>query len=163
MSTKTITLEARLVQVIDEALELADLGGRRTPATDIAKRLKSSEIELIDELREIWVLARLTWMVSRRRNQRWADKNAWAQLRLPEFPDEPKRIWLPTGEREKLDYCSVKQVDAHIRLLKTRYADPARIRRMEMVAEIMRRYSPDKPGITWEEVKRREIERRDAE
>ena len=162
-TTTTADLGQRIQDVIKEALELADLGGARAPAVQIAQRIYASEPALMEEAGRIWILERLTWLILRRRSRQWTEPQDYVQLLLPEFPNEPKMIWLPGGERERFNSCSVKQVDAHIKMLKARYAQGARVRRMEKVSELMHRYSLESPGITWFEVKQRELARRDAE
>jgi uncharacterized repeat protein (TIGR03803 family) len=94
---RTADLAERIERVIDDALELADLGGHTVPATKIAQRIYASESELMEEIRETWMLERLTWLLLRRRSHRWTEAHHYTQLWLPEFPHEPKMIYMPNA------------------------------------------------------------------
>lgn len=159
----SLDLEAKVSRCIDDALELADMGGRTVPTHQIAERIYEQEPSLMREVTQGWIIDRLIWMISRRRRDRWNAKHPWLQLRLPEFPEEPKTVFLASGRRVKFDSCTVRDIEDHIRALKQRYAAGPRISNMERVAETMRPYAAVRRGVTWYEVKKQEIERRDNE
>lgn len=70
VKTSDRDLEKRVQKVLDDAIELADLGGRRIPAHEIAERVFENALELMEEVRRPWTLERLACMIARRRRAR---------------------------------------------------------------------------------------------
>lgn len=152
------SVETRLNQILDDAIELADLGNRRVRGIAIARRIYADHASLIEELKEPWMLEKLTWHINRRRGERWRAKSP--QMELPGFEDMPRMIFLRTGQRPRLDYSTATEIEDHIKLLRIRFNDAPRVKKMEAVLDLMRRYSAENRGITWAEVKQKEMERR---
>ena len=156
-------LEKRVVVILDEALELANLGGgRHVSVSQIAERVYDSEPGLMQEATRLWMIERLTWMLGRRRRARWNEKYPDnGTLLLPEiFNDLPKAVFLPDGRRPKLDLCKLSETEENLTLLRKRYRSHYRITQMEAVVDLMRTYNAVQRGITWGEVKRRVAEER---
>jgi hypothetical protein len=49
------SVETRLNQILDDAIELADLGNRRVRGIAIARRIYADHASLIEELKEPWM------------------------------------------------------------------------------------------------------------
>jgi hypothetical protein len=107
------------------------------------------------------MIDRLAWQINRKRGERCRSK--YPQMVLPGLEEEPYRINLRNGQRPRLNYATTSQVEDHVKLLRSRFQGSTRLKRMEAIAEIMRRYVDDNIGITWSEVKAKELERRDFE
>jgi len=73
----------------------------------------------------------------------------------------PSMIFLRNGQRPKLEYATTSDIEDHVKLLRTRFHDSPRVKKMEAVLELMRGHTSQNRGITWGEVKRKELERRD--
>ena len=156
-----IDLEKKVTKVIDEALELAYLGGRRPAAHKIAERVFDSEPKLMQEVFRLWAIERLTWMMNRRRRELWHDRLP-EQMVLPDpiFRDLPQSVFLHNGRRPKLDDCKLPEIRDHLRLLRERYSHHARIAQMEAVVELHEKWAAVSRNITWADAKRREAEER---
>jgi len=153
------SVQSRLNRALDDAVELADLGGRHLPGIAIARTIYTAEPELIEELKEAWMLEKLAWHINRKRGDRWRRKSP--QMELPGFENMPSMIFLRNGQRPKLEYATTSDIEDHVKLLRTRFHDSPRVKKMEAVLELMRRHTSQNRGITWGEVKRKELERRD--
>ncbi len=153
-----VNLETRIGRVLKEAIELADIGGASTATIAIAGRIYDSEPELMTELQRPWMVDRLNWMIARMRRDRRRAKSADDQLALPGFESLPRTIFLRDGARQKLDNANTTQVREHVKMLRSRLKHHAKIDQMEAVLELMRKHSHEKHGITWAEVKRKELE-----
>jgi hypothetical protein len=154
-------LEARVERILAEAIELADIGGIKVPVRSIADRVYDSEPDLMAELQRPWMVERLIWMISRkRRSTRRNSVETEAQLPLPGFEDLPRTIFLPNGRRHRLDHANRTHIIEHIKMLKSRLSFHPKIEKMEAVLALMTKYSDTEPGITWGEVKRKEIANR---
>ena len=142
-------------KVVDEAIELADLGERGITARAIAERIHDSEPGLVAQVSREWIVERLTWMVSRRRRSRWNEKFAGRQMMLPDpiFQNLPRTIILRNGQRPRLDTCDAKQVIDHLAALRARYGKHPRITQMEAVLKLMKSHATAGKRITWGEVK----------
>jgi hypothetical protein len=162
--TMKLNLEKRLERVLDEAIELADLGDQRIPAHKIAERVFDSEIELVAELSRAWVIERFTWMISRRRRARWDQKWAHHQLVLPDpvFHGLPKTVFLRNGKRPNLDRCTLGETNDHLKLLRERFKNHPRVGQFEKVVELHQKWAAVQRNITWAEAKQREAESREA-
>ena len=117
----------------------------------------------MEMLKEPWMVERLAWQINRKRAERWRAESS--QLALPGFEEMPLRIFLRNGQRPRLEFATMSQVEDHVKLLRTRFKNSPRLRKMEAVLDLMRRYAEDKDafGATWADVKRKELERRDFE
>lgn len=153
--------EAKIDQIVIDALELADLGGIRVTTRAIAERVYDSEPELMKEMQRPWMVDRLIWMISRKRRVRRAVHYDQAQMTLPGFEGLPKAIFLPNGQRMPLDNATTANVRDHIKMLRARLKSIGKIQLFESVVELMSGYRT--PMITWAEVKRRELAKREAE
>jgi hypothetical protein len=154
-----LDLNGKVQKCLMEAIELADLNGRLAATRDIAVRVYDEEPELMKAISREWMIDRLVWTLSRLRRTRWDAKNAWVQLRLPEFPEEPKSVFLSDGRRKRFEGCTATDVENHIRALKQRFSSGPRIAQMEAILKVMRAY-PER-GITWLAVKKLELARRE--
>jgi hypothetical protein len=157
-----LSLEKRIEHMLDEAIELADLGDRRVPAQKIAERIVDSETELVREAQRFWSIERLTWMISRRRRARWRNETP-LQMVLPDpiFQGLPRTIFLRNGQRPRLDFCTVSETEDHLKLLRDRLKSHPRVQQMEAVVELHRKWAAIQRGISWSDAKRREAESRE--
>jgi hypothetical protein len=155
------SVENRLNRVLDEAIELAYLEKSGVNGMAVARRIYESEPALMNELKERWMIERLAWQINRKRAERWRARSS--QMELPGFEEMPRRILLRNGTRPRLEYSTVREVEEHLRLLRSRFKKSAQVRKMEAVLELMRRYAEDDPDITWADVKKKEMERGDFE
>lgn len=153
------SIETQITKVLDEAIELADIGGATTATSAIAERVYDSESDLMAELQRPWMVDRLIWMISRMRRTRRRAKMVDGQLVLPGFETAPRTIFMRDGRRQQLDKANVTQIVEHLKMLRARLKQHSKIDQMEAVLELMRKYSQEQPGITWAEVKRKELER----
>jgi hypothetical protein len=158
-----ISLEDRVSKVIEEALELADLGDLYIPAHKVAARVFETETDLIAEVARPWIVERLTWMISRRRGARRTEKYPSEQMVLPDpiFQGLPKTIFLRNGERPRLDYATLTETEDHLKLLRERFKTNARVTQFEALVELHRKWAAVYRGITWTDAKRREAEQRE--
>jgi hypothetical protein len=154
------SVDKRLSGVLDAAIEIAALGEKRVSSIDIARHVFQSEAALMDQLKELWMVEKLAWYVNRKRGELWRAKRG-PQMYLPGFEDVPKTIFLRNGQRPRLEYATVGAVEDHVKLLRSRFRDSRKVKKMEAVLELMRKYTPDEKDITWGEVKKKELERRD--
>jgi hypothetical protein len=157
------SVEKRLDGILDAAIERAYNDHRGIKGAALAREIYGSEPELMEELKESWMVERLAWHINRKRTERWRENSS--QLVLPGFEEMPLRIFLRNGERPRLDYATMSQIEDHVKLLRTRFTNSPRLKRMEAVLDLMRRYAAQKEnfGITWSDVKKKELERRDFE
>jgi len=96
-----------------------------------------------------------------KRAERW--RAGSSQLALPGFEEMPLRIFLrkraasTSGVRHNEPGRGPCEVAAY------RFKNSPRLKKMEAVLELMRRYADDKDafGETWGDVKKKELERRD--
>lgn len=157
------SVENRLSQILDDAIDLAYLGEKRIEGLAIARHVFSSEPALMEELKEAWMVEKLAWYINRKRGERWRSK--LPQINLPGFEDMPRTIFLRSGERPRLEYATVGVIEDHVKMLRARLRDSPKVRKMEAVLALMRHYSCDRDhrDITWQDVKKRELERLDFE
>jgi hypothetical protein len=158
---KVKSLEDRIEKLILEAVELADIGGIRVTTRAIAERVYDSEPELMQELQRFWMVDRLIWMLSRKRRARRRFHASEAQMVLAGFEGLPRSIFQPNGQRLPMDNATTTQVREHIKMLRARLKASSRIELLEAVVELMSSYRT--PTITWGEVKRRELAKREGE
>jgi hypothetical protein len=158
------TTQQQIDKLIDEAIELADIGGIRVSHWAIAERLYDSEAALMKEIERTWILERLVWIISRKRRNRYLTRQAdemptiySSQLVLPGFEGLPRTIFLKNGKRHRLDFATAPQVNEHIAMLKARMDRSPKIARFEAVLKVMRKYTGQQPDITWAEVKAKEL------
>lgn len=163
MTRVTGNMEKQIEKLLNEAIELADLGEAGISSRSIGERIYDSEPELMEQLKPFWMVDRLVWLISRKRRARKRLQRGNAQLVLPGFYGLPQAIFLPDGQRKPLDDANVTQVREHIKMLRARLKPNSRIQLMEAVLKLMQRYSPQHPRITWGEVKKLEFESRTAE
>jgi hypothetical protein len=119
---------------------------------------------LIEDLKEAWMLEKLAWHINRKRGDRWRRRSP--QMDLPGFENMPRMIFLRNGQRPRLEYATTSDIEDHVKLLRTRFHDSARVKKMEAVLALMRQHTSENQesrGITWGEVKQKELERRDFE
>ena len=157
------TVEKRLDEVLAEAMDAAYEAGRGVKGAKLAREIYLSQSELMEMLKEPWMVEWLAWQINRKRAERWRAESS--QLALPGFEEMPLRIFLRNGQRPRLEFATMSQVEDHVKLLRTRFKNSPRLRKMEAVLDLMRRYAEDKDafGATWADVKRKELERRDFE
>jgi len=157
------TVEKRL----DEVLEQAIGSGLRSRARRQRSKARQGDLRIrarFDGGTEGtfgWV-ERLAWQINRKRAERW--RAGSSQLALPGFEEMPLRIFLRNGQRPRPGVSpQLSQVEDHVKLLRTRFKNSPRLKKMEAVLELMRRYADDKDafGETWGDVKKKELERRD--
>lgn len=155
------TLQERLVKVIDEAIELADLGGRRLPASKIAKRVFDAEPDLVKELSPALVLERFTWLIIRRRRERISEWHP-DQMLLddPIFRDLPKRIFVRNGERPRMKYVILADQKFRLAVLRERGKNSYEVRQQEAVVDLHSKWDRIVPRIEWGDVLKREAEER---
>lgn len=165
-----VSAQRQLEKAIDEAIELADLGGQFTPASEIASRLFDEEHDVVAEASRPWVIQRLTRLIYDRRRRRVRSRYP-DQLTLPDpiFEGLPQRIFLRDGRRPKLENATLQQNEDHLRLLRKRQErnrqkdDPAVVQ-FTAVVEVHRKWSKITPGgITWGAALRREAEEKEKE
>jgi hypothetical protein len=155
-----MNLDVRVEKLLEEAIELADIGGITVTARSIAESLYDSQPELMAELHRPWVVDRLIWIIGRKRRSQWRrNPRPEGQLVLPGFEGLPQTIFLRNGSRKLLDEAMATHVREHIKMLRARLKDSPKIKRMEAVLELMETYSAEEPRIKWAEVKKRELER----
>ncbi len=156
-----LELERRIGHTIDEALEFAHLGGGRIAADKLAMRVFDENPDLMREVQRAWSIERLTAMIRRRRRELLTNAHP-EQMVLddPIFRDLPRSVFLRDGRRPRLDYCTVTEVEDHLKLLRQRLKNHARINQMEAVVELHHKWAAKYPGITWEKAQRREAEER---
>jgi hypothetical protein len=155
------SLETWLSRILDERLESAEREGRDPGGLAIAREIYEGESDFIEEAKEAWMLQKLAWYANRKLGDRWRAK--YPQTELPGFEGMDRTIFLRNGRRPRLDYCSAPEIEDHIKLLRSRFRDSPKLKRMEALLELMHRYTPEQRDITWIEVKRKELERRDFE
>lgn len=162
MSAGLNDLQQRVREAVREAIELAYLGRRHVPAPAIAARIFESEPELMKELAGPWLIERLTSMIQRERRDAWARRGSQSQMTLPDpvFYDLPTRVFLRDGRRPVLEDCRVRQTEDHLALLRQRLKDHPRVKQMEAVVELHRKWAHVEHGITWGDAMRREAEER---
>jgi len=160
-----LKIETRVEKILDEAIELADIGDQRVKARDIAERVYAEESALMSEISRSWVLERLTWMITRRRRARWDNKYARGQMVLPDpiFQGLPKTVFLRNGERPRLMNTILTQTEDHLRLLRERFKNDPRVRQFEAVVDLHRKWSTIERGITLGEAMERESRQREKE
>lgn len=157
-----LKLEEKVMRAIDDAIELSQIGGRRAASHKIAERIFDSEPKLIQLVSRPWILSRLTWMIDRRRRERWHATGP-SQMVLPDpiFEGLPSRVNLRDGSRPKLDRCTLGETEQYLRMLRERYKQHPRIVQMEAVVDLHRKWSAQMKGISWGDAQRREAEERD--
>lgn len=160
-----MTLEKRVEKAIDEAIELADLGGQHIPASRIAERLFEGQTELMKEVSQSWIIERLAWMISRRRRASWNRAHPSGQMVLadPVFQGLPRTIFLRNGMRPALEQCIVSQTRDHLTLLRRRFNNSPRIVQFEALVEIHAKWAATRRNITWGDAMRLEAEERELE
>lgn len=154
-------LDKRVIAAIREALEFAQLGGGRVIAEKLAVRVFESEPALMKELARPWLIERLAWMIRRERREQWANSSP-KQMVLddPVFQGLPRSVFLRDGRRPTLEYCTVTDIEDHLKLLRQRLKNHARINQMEAVAQLLHKWAAKYPGITWGNAQKREAEER---
>lgn len=159
-----LNLDKRIEAMLDDAIELADLGDRHIPAIKIAERIVDEDTELLREAQRFWTIERLAWMIARRRKDRWRHQHP-RQMVLPDpvFQNLPKTIFLRNGQRPRLDYCTVSETEDHLKLLRDRLKNHPRVRQMEAVVEIHRKWAAAHRGICWLDAQRKEAESRERD
>lgn len=158
-----ISLEKRLETVIDEAIELADLGGRRVPAAKIAKRIVESEPELVRELAAVLALERFTWLIIRRRRAYRSELDSDQMLLAdPIFQDLPKRIFVRSGQRPRMAYAVLADNKFRLAALRDRGKQSYEVRQQEAVVELHAKWDQRVPRIEWGDVLKREAKEREG-
>lgn len=154
-------LDRKLARSIEDAIELAHIGKRHVPAHAIAARIYDSEPDLVAEVQRQWVIERLTWMITRKRRERYRD-GFGSQMVLPDpvFHGLPETVFLHNGKRPKLDNCRLPEIRDHLKLLRERFDHHPRVTQMEAVVELHRKWAATKPNITWGQAQRKEAEER---
>ncbi|MGH9344853.1 MAG: hypothetical protein ACRD3Y_02290 [Bryobacteraceae bacterium] len=162
MSGSANDLQQRANQAVREALELAYLGRQHIAAPKIAARIFESEPDLMRELFRPWMVERLTSMIQRARREAWAQRDQGQMvLSDPVFWELPTRIFLRDGRRPCLEDCKIRQVEDHLVLLRQRLKDHPRVKQMEAVVALHRKWADlEDRGITWGDAIRREAEER---
>ncbi|GAC1424738.1 MAG: hypothetical protein NVSMB64_32040 [Candidatus Velthaea sp.] len=156
------TLEKRMRQALDDAIELADLGDRRVPAAKIAESVFDRETELIEELSRPWITERLAWLIARRRKERWNAESPFGQMILgdPVFQGLPKTIFIRSGQRPILRDATLRETEDHLKLLRDRFKNNPRVKQFEAVVELHRKWAAVRRGISWSDAQRLEAEER---
>ncbi len=166
------TLEKRLEKALREAIELADIGGRRPPAHKIAERVyeaepdlvEEAEPDLVEESKRPMILDRWTWMITRMRRDIWSEQRPSAQMILiddPNFRHLPKAVFLRNGKRPKLERLALKESEEHLKLLRERFKVHPRVSQWEAIVELHRKWAIVKRGATLGEAMRLEAEERE--
>lgn len=160
-----LKIETRIENILDEAIELATIGDQFVKAQKIAERVYASEPDLMAEVSRLWVIERLTWIITRRRRARWDQKYSRNQMMLPDpiFQGLPKTVFLRNGERPKLMQTMLSQTEDHLKLLRERFKNDPRVRQFEAVVELLRKWTAVQRGITLEEAMRLEAQEREKQ
>ena len=158
-------VETRIEKTLDEAIELAELGGQHVNARKVAERIYDSEADLMAEVSRMWVIDRLTWLITRRRRARWDRELGQGQMMLPDpiFQGLPKTVFLRSGERPKLMQTTLGQTEDHLKLLRERFKNDPRVRQFEAVVELHRKWSAVERGISLGRAMEREAKQRERE
>jgi hypothetical protein len=144
---------------LNEALQVDILNNpanENLPPSACAEQFYNSHPQLMEKLKRPWLVQRLTKMIKNGTHQGWPKLEFDSQMNLPGFEDLPRRIFLRDGRRKLLDKATVGDIRQHIKMLRDRFLQRPKIKRMEAVLELMEKYSKIKPKITWREVKQRE-------
>jgi hypothetical protein len=165
MTTLKPKLETRIELMLDEAIELASLGDQHIKARSIAERIYESEKDLMEEVSRLWVVERLTWMITRRRRARWDQELGRGQMMLPDpvFQGLPKTVFLRNGQRPRLMHTVLSETEDHLKLLRERFKNDPRVRQFEAVVELHRKWSAVQRGITLGEAMKHEAQEREQE
>jgi hypothetical protein len=155
----TENIENKIERVVYESIELAVLSSGGVTSRSIAEKIYESEPDLMEQLKPYWMVDRLLWMVSRKRHMRRSMQRNAVQLALPGFEGLPRRIFLPDGQRKFLDDATIEMIQDHVQILRDRLKPNSKIKLMEAVLDLMRKYSTAHRKITWGEVKDKELGR----
>lgn len=153
--------DVALKNELNEALQIdifSNPVNESLPPSACAEQFYNSHPHLMDKLKHPWLVQRLTKMIKNGTQRGWPKLEIDSQLNLPGFEDLPRRIFLRDGRRKVLDMATVGDVRQHLKMLRDRFMQSGKIKRMEAVLELMEKYSKTKPKITWKEVKRRELD-----
>lgn len=164
MTPSKISWTHRLEEVVDAAWAAEHEERQRNPnaprhtGPELADRIRDSNPDLVKEMEWPCVRDRIVWVVKRRRGA-WRDEH---QLTLPGI-DLPKTIPLRNGRRPHCYYCTAREMEQAIGVLRQQSRDrlTPKIRSLERALEIMRPYAEEEPDITWSAVVRKELERRE--
>ncbi len=129
--------------VLETALMLAAPG---TSVAAIANRIFDSERELMQQIQRPWILARLEWMLHRKKH----DLPAEGQLTLPGMPRFPVRLTLKDGGRPAFMKSTFRQLKEYRGVLLKRKSP--RLRLVDRLLEIMRPYAKKDRKITAQDV-----------
>lgn len=153
-------LSTEMQRDLDEALDrfvftdnLAEIGPRRC-----AENFFDAHPKLMQQVQKPWAVERLTNLIKHRNQRGWPSGTESQQFVLPGFENLPRRIFLPNGTRKPLDSATVGQIREHLHMLRRRFSEHPKIKRVEAILALMLKYSKDQPRITWLEVKKKEIE-----
>lgn len=151
-------LEEKVRKTLEDALELAQIGGRKAKPSLVAESVYRSDPELVEAVKQQYILDRWSRLVGvLQRNHKYAQV-AHLQLVLPDpiFQDLPQTIFLRNGTRPKLDYCSLDETQEHLEVLRERFKVHPRVAQMEALVAIHRKWAKKDTKLTWGEAKRRE-------
>ncbi len=111
----TAEVKLKLETAIETVLFMASKG---TPLMELAKRIYADERELISQVQESWILDRLVWMLSRRRQAipPVDSQEAESQLMLPGFERLPRRLTIG-GRRTALHLATLAQLKEYRNIL----------------------------------------------
>jgi len=142
---------------VDEVITDAVISGEGIPAAELAMRVVDENPELFRE-QNIHFAARAI-SVKRR-------KMAHVPVTplFPEFENQfshiPKRIVMPDGKKLRKGKMTYRQFDRFDRTLEARFDKHPLRAEVKAIKKLMQRYAQKTPGITYDEVKRLESERR---
>lgn len=150
----TSILKRDLEITLETALMLVEDG---TPLQQLAERIYNAESQLMSQLQRPWMVERLVWMLSRKR-QHIVSAN---QLRLPGFEDLPRRLTMKDGRRVALRNANLEQLKEFRNVLLARRNK--RLESLNRLIACVAEYEHKTPGITVGEVISLEIEKRDKQ
>jgi hypothetical protein len=171
MTTLKEAIEKQLERAVDAKLSAADklweqtyrLPDARYPSIlEMADDLYAQNADLMEEAKKQVLLDRLYWLFKRRKAAKFAID--FRQIDLPGL-DLPRTVYLKNGSRPRIELCTARQIDEGIKVLEAqaRERQNPKIARLKIAREMMESYLADTKGITWGEVKQKELERRDFE
>jgi hypothetical protein len=129
---------AELEIIIETSLMLS---GRETSLPALARRIFDAEPDLMERLREPWMLARLEGIIKQKRNAIPVE----GQLTLPGMPALPRIIRLKNGSRPPFDEATIAQLREYRDILEKRR--PPRLRIVKRMIEVMEPYAAKNPKV----------------
>lgn len=151
-------LTVQLQKDLEDAIEISHFTKGLSSVKFIAEDVYDSNPGLMEQAKRPVLISKIRKMVENRRARIWSKNEPQNdQMALPGFDRLPRRIFLPNGNRKLLDETTAYDIQKHLVMLRKRLGEHPKIRQIERVLELMGKYTPEKPRITWAEVKAIEL------